>query len=300
MGFGRISGDEAYNVSFTAVPTGDPADWDDAALGAGVEAVGDDSSSHKAAGMLHADGRLWYWIRNISASTGIRLKFSDNYDSGTPVFTWVDWSLPEIGYASFVQFGQGYTGGPADYVYAVIPMSSNGSGSVSNSAYQLVPGFSLIRGARGDLTLQENWQYFCGSASTPAWCPSLSTATPILFQSETRFTPRAGMSWNPGIKRFMLSLVYDPTPATPNEGTRFHGGLTVLVSAQPWGPWQTVFSSEGNTWPGGTSTPECGPTKWGSGERADIPTKYMSPDGRTFYLFSSGGDCLSIARGVLP
>jgi hypothetical protein len=26
----------------------------------------------------------------------------------------------------------------------------------------------------------------------------------------------------------------------------------------------------------------------------------MSADGRTFYLFSSGGDCLSIARGRLP
>ena len=77
--------------------------------------------------MLHADGRLWYWIRNIApgAGTGVRLKFSDNYDATTPTFTWVDWSVPEVGYASFVQFGQGYAGGPADYVYAVIPMSSS-------------------------------------------------------------------------------------------------------------------------------------------------------------------------------
>jgi hypothetical protein len=34
-------------------------------------------------------------------------------------------------------------------------------------------------------------------------------------------------------------------------------------------------------------------------QRADIPTKYLSADGKTFFLFSSGGDCLSIARGVL-
>ena len=301
MGFGRISGDDAYNVSFTVVPTGDPADWDDAALGAGVEAVGDDSASHKAAGMLHADGRLWYWIRNISSvGTGVRLKFSDNYDSPTPTFTWVEWRLPEIGYASFVQYGEGYAGGPADYVYAVTPMSSRATGSVSNSAYHLVPAFSLIRGSRMDLTLQANWEYFCGNASSPAWCPSASAATPILFESGMKFTPRAGMSWNPGLGRFMLSLVYDPTPTTPNEGTRFYGGLMVLVSSQPWGPWLTAFSSESLIWPGGTSAPTCGSTEWGSGERADIPTKYMSPDGRTFYLFSSGGDCLSIARGVLP
>ena len=168
MGFGRISGATAETVSFTMVPTGDPNDWDDAALGAGVEAVGDDSASHKAAGMLHDGARLWYWIRNISSTgTGVRLKFSDNYDSTNPAFTWVDWSLPEVGYASFVQYGQGYTGGPADYVYAVIPMSSSAAGSVSSSAYELVPGFGLLRGSRSDLTQQASWEYFCGTAEQP-------------------------------------------------------------------------------------------------------------------------------------
>ncbi len=272
MGFGRISGTIETGLTFTAVPTGDPEDWDDAAAGAGVEAVGDSSESEKPAGMLHADGRLWYWIRNIgSAGTGVRLKFSDNYDAVTPGFTWAEWSLPEIGYASFAQYGQAYADGPAYYVYAVIPMSSSATGSVSNSAYNLVPGFSLLRGVRVDLTLQGFWEYFCGNASSPAWCSSASAATPIFVEPNTKFTPRAGMSWNSGLQRFMLSLVYDPTPETPNEGTRFHGGLMVLVAPEPWGPWQEVFSSEDQIWPGGTSTPGCGSTGWGSGERRTSP-----------------------------
>ena len=300
MGFGRISGDAGYEVSFGVVPTGDPEDWDDTALGTGVEAVGDGPESEKPAGMLHADGRLWYWIRNISSvGTGIRLKFSSDATSANPQFTWVGWSVPDVGYASFVQYGQDYSGGPAEYVYAVIPMSSSASGSVSNSAYDLVPGFSLIRGHRSDLTLQANWQFFCGTAGSPAWCPSSSAASPVFVAPDTRFTPRAGMSWNQGLGKYMLSLVYDTTPETPNEGTRFYGGLMVLIASEPWGPWQTVFSSDSLIWPGGTSTAGCGPTGWGSGERADIPTKYMGADGSTFYLFSSGGDCLSIARGVL-
>ena len=301
MGFGRISGDAGYTVSFAAVPTGDPENWDDTAIGTGVEAVGDGPESEKPAGMLVADRRLWYWIRNISAvGTGVRLKFSDNYDSPVPTFTWADWDVPEVGYASFVQYGQGYSNGPAEYVYAVIPMRSSASGSVSNSAYDMVSGFSLIRGSRADLTLEANWQYFCGSASSPTWCPSPTLASPIYFTPDISLNPRAGMSWNQGLGKFMLSLVYDVTPETPNEGTRFYGGLMVLISSEPWGPWQTVFTSGSEIWPGGISTPGCGSTEWGSGERADIPTKYMSADGRTFYLFSSGGDCLSIARGVLP
>ena len=300
MGFGRISGSTGYGVSFAMVPTGDPLDWDDAAAGAGVEAIGDGPLSEKPAGMLYVDNRLYYWIRNInSGGTGARLKFSDNVTSANPQFSWVSWSLPEVGYASFVQYGQAYAGGPDGYVYALVPMRSSAAGSVSNSAYDLVPGFGLIRGSRSDLTVQSNWDYFCGTSSSPVWCPSVSSATNIILRAKKKFTPRAGMSWNPGLGKFMLTLVYDPTPSTTTDSPRFNGGLMVFLAPKPWGPWQKAFASAG-TWPGGSSTAACGTTKWGAGERADIPTKYMSSDGRTFYLFSSGGDCLSIARGTLP
>jgi hypothetical protein len=288
-------------VTVALVPTGDPANWDDAATGAGVEALGEGPASEKAAGMLHLGSRLWYWIRNINpgSGTGARLKYSDDYNATNPQFTWVDWSIPELGYASFVQYGKAYANGPADYVYATIPMRSNATGRVSNSAYDLVPAFSLLRGSRSDLSLQSNWQYFCGTSSAPAWCATPAEATPMLYRAGRKFTPRGGMSWNPGLRKFMLALVFDPTPQSTSDSPRFYGGLMVFVSSNPWGPWQNVFASSG-VWPGGSSTAGCGTTRWGSGERADIPPKYMSADGKTFYLFSSGGDCLSIARGVLP
>jgi hypothetical protein len=300
MGFGRISGTGAYTVSFTPIATGDPLNWDDAATGAGVEALGDGPESEKPAGMLHAGGRFWYWIRNINpGGTGIRLKFSDDYSATNPQFTWSDWTIDEVGYASFVQYGKAYAGGPSAYVYATVPMRSDAVGSVSNSAYDLIPAFTLIRGRRTDLTAQGNWEFFCGTSSAPAWCASSGSARPVLYRSGKKFAPRAGMSWNPGLGKFMLSLVYDPTPTTTGDSPRFYGALMVFLSSRPWGPWQVVFNSN-KTWPGGPSTSTCGSTNWGAGERADIPTKYMSADGRTFYLFSSGGDCLSIARGRLP
>jgi hypothetical protein len=300
MAFGRLSGSTGYGISFTPVPTGDPLDWDDAPDGAGVEALGDGPAGEKAAGMLSIKGRLWYWIRNIvpGAGTGMRLKYSDDYTSPNPQFTWVDWTIPEVGYASFVQYGIGYAGGPVSYVYAVIPMRSSAAGSVSNSAYDLIPAFGLLRGLRSDLTLKTNWQYFCGTAAVPAWCVSPARAKNVYVEGGKKFAPRAGMSWNRPLGKFMLSLVYDPTPATTGDSPRFTGGLEVLLAPRPWGPWETVFSS-GGTWPGGMSSAGCGTTGWGAGERADIPTKYISGDGKTFYLFSSGGDCLSIARGIL-
>src|SRR5262245_34375696 len=305
MGFARISGSTAYGVSVAAVPTGDPANWNDAATGAGVDATGNGTASEKPAGMLQIGTRLWALIRNInSGGHGVRLKYSDNYNTTSPDFTWVSWTFTELGYASFVQYGKGYAGGPTSYVYAVVPMRSSSTGSVSNSAYDSVPAFGLLRGARSDLRIRTNWKYFCGTASTPSWCSASSSAKNIYFKSGTKFRPRPGMSWNPGLGRFMLTLVYDATPDTSNtHDTRFAGSLMVLTAPNPWGPWTTVYSSGSNPWPGGTpNTAGCGGSlnRWGAGDRADIPTKYMSTDGKTFYLFSSGGDCLSIARGVLP
>jgi hypothetical protein len=49
----------------------------------------------------------------------------------------------------------------------------------------------------------------------------------------------------------------------------------------------------------GDCRPKNVPVKIGMGF-AMIPTTYMSGDGKRCYLFSSGGDCLSIARGRLP
>jgi len=299
MGFARITGSTGYGVSVTPVPTGDPANWNDAAS-TGIDATGNGTASKKPAGMLQIGNRLWVSIRNInSGGTGVRLKYSDNYSTSSPDFTWLSWTFTELGYASFVQYGKAYANGPTSYVYAVVPMKSSTTGSVSNSAYNSVPAFGLIRGSRTDLTVRSNWRYFCGTSTSPAWCSASSSAKNIFIKSGTQFRPRTGMSWNPGLGKFMLVLIYDPTPTTTGDDTRFNGALMVLTAPNPWGPWQTVFSSGSNTWPGGTSTTGCGATGWGAGDRADIPTKYISADGKTFYLFSSGGDCLSIARGVV-
>jgi hypothetical protein len=300
MGFGRLSGSAAYQVIFSLIPTGDPQNWDDAPTGAGVEALGDGPLSVKPSGLLYLDNRLWMWIRNIDPDGhGTRLKYSDDYNAVNPQFTWLDWTFPDIGFASFVQYGQAYAGGPADYVYATIPMRSSTVGDVSSSAYDLVPALTLMRGARADLGNQSSWQFFCGTASTPAWCASASQAKNIFFRSGKKFRPRAGMSWNAGLGKFMLALIYDPSPSTTTDDTRFNGALMVLVSPQPWGPWTVVFNS-GKSWPGGRNSSTCVNNSWGAGERAEIPPKFMSADGKTFYLFSSGGDCLSVARGSLP
>jgi hypothetical protein len=311
MGFARIAGvpagGDATQVTVTGLETGEADNWDDAVAGSGLEAKGEGKRSVKPAGMLYKDGTLWVWARNAVGTDGrgARLRYSKNTGcvgcTGRPTFEWVPWSLANVGYPSFIQYGKDYAHGPDDAVYAVIPMKSGKAGDVSDSAYDMVPAFGLLRG-HGDLKQQKNWSVYCGADPTqPAWCPIAGTENPAgaveagataaraIYRGGSKFRPRAGVTWNQGLGKYMMALVRQ----IDETNTRFKGGLNVLTAPQPWGPWTELWISAGN-WPGGKA-PDCG-KDWGPGERADFPAKYMSPDGRTVHLFTSGGDCLSIFK----
>ena len=68
-----------------------------------------------------------------------------------------------------------------------------------------------------------------------------------------------------------------PLPARPSRlNPRRFAGFGIYDAPEPWGPWTTV-----------THAPH-----WDidPGETGSIPTKWISPDGRTIYLVFSGGD----------
>jgi hypothetical protein len=63
---------------------------------------------------------------------------------------------------------------------------------------------------------------------------------------------------------------------------RFEGGFGLYEAPAPWGPWSTVYFIE----------------RWdvGPGETSSLPTKWMSPDGRTAHLVFSGDDHFSVRK----
>ena len=74
---------------------------------------------------------------------------------------------------------------------------------------------------------------------------------------------RVDAVYNPGIKRYLLAVGY-------NHG----GGWGIFDAPEPWGPWSTAFHTE----------------DWGLGGTHGyrLPSKWISPDGRTMYLVFSG------------
>ncbi len=72
--------------------------------------------------------------------------------------------------------------------------------------------------------------------------------------------------------------------AASEKDPRFVGGLGIFAATNPWGPWETVYYTR--DW-------DIGP-----GESVSMPTKWISPDGKSAYLVFSGGDYFSARKVV--
>ena len=83
------------------------------------------------------------------------------------------------------------------------------------------------------------------------------------------------MTYNAPLRRY-LWWQHIPAPAGSKDrgDTRFEGGFGIYDAPEPWGPWTTAFH-----------TPYWG---LGSTHGYRLPSKWISPDGRTMHLVFSG------------
>jgi hypothetical protein len=90
---------------------------------------------------------------------------------------------------------------------------------------------------------------------------------------------RSGISYNVGLGRY---LWWQQLPRKVHDDTRFDGGFGLYDAPEPWGPWTTAhFTSDWDTGPGDTG---------------NLPTKWMSDDGRVCHLVFSGYDYFCVRR----
>src|SRR5690606_28835139 len=85
-----------------------------------------------------------------------------------------------------------------------------------------------------------------------------------------------GISYNPGLKRFLLST---------DHGKPRSGRIGIFESPNPWGPWSTVTYATDKDWFGHDNA-EVVPENcffW------CLPIKWMSEDGRSATLVFTGG-----------
>ena len=259
LGYARVEG-HGNNFNGFNIPSND-------------EQVGDGKSGKKASGMLMVDGTLYMLVRN-AVNNGTQCQLASSTDHGTN-WTWSTWTFPELGYCTFINFGQDYAGARDNYVYIV---------SHDNpSAYQPADSFVLMRVPKAQITDRGAYEFFVAldGLGDPIWNADINQRGPVF--EHTGMASRSGISYNPALGRY---LWWQQLYGTGGNGvdTRFSGGFGIYDAPEPWGPWTTAYYTD--NW------------DMGPGETASFPTKWMSSDGQSAYLAFSGEDSFSVREAT--
>jgi hypothetical protein len=185
--------------------------------------------------------------------------------------TWnqVDWVFPKGRFvpAKFVNFGIDYSGVPeslAGYVYVC--------GWLPHETAGIAKKIHTMRVPIGKIRNEFEYVMLFGRYDQ---LDLVGKASPITEDTEGRFVDTngvaiAGIVYNPGLKRFLLTC-YHTGP----------GQLGVFEGPNPWGPWRTIAYYE--DW-GGMG-------REGEGLSCEFPQKWMSADGTTLWcIFAVYGD----------
>ena len=258
------------SMGFSRV-TGGPADFKGVNFKAEQgEFRGDGRSGRKASGLLMVDGVLYLLARNLNHA-----QLAWSRDRGAS-WTWADWKCTtSFGCPTFLNFGPNYQGARDGFVYVY---SLDGP-----SAYEPADRMVLARVPKDQLTRQEAYEYFVrrDERGGAVWSRDIAQRGAVFTHPGNCY--RGGVTYNAALKRYLWTQVLPHS--THPQGMRFQGGFGIYDAPEPWGPWTTAFYAK--DW-------DVGP-----GESSSLPTKWMSPDGRTVHLVFSGEDMFSVRRATL-
>ncbi len=226
-------------------------------------------NTRKVSGLLMAEGVLYAWVRNLNLpgapkGTGAGMKVSA--DRGR-TWEWLEWNWPELGYPVWMNAGRNYQAAPDGYAYYLSPDGP--------SAYADYPHLVMARVPVASIRDRAKHEFYSGlsSAGVPRW-GRFESRQPVFTDPAGCFRPN--LVYNPGLKRYLLvmSSPYGKWKwwATDNPNRRAH--LGIFDAPTPWGPWTVVDYI----------------ADWGAPENRfapNIPSKWISDDGKTFYLLYS-------------
>ena len=178
----------------------------------------------------------------------------------------------------FLQYGKDYEDARDEFIYAYFPAADDGGSYWENGDYIL-----LGRVLKYNLLQRDAWEFFTGltSANEPAWDRDDSLAQPVFRYPS--MTGENHVSYNKGLGRYLmgnysfLDTEGKPRPYHAVGGwpeSTLRSQLTLFEAPQPWGPWSLFYQDD----------------NWGTyGDyQPSFPTKWMSEDGTTMLMVSSG------------
>jgi hypothetical protein len=242
----------------------------------------------KSWGMVSVGGILYAWIHpDPIGGTGGKwdwifreARLHSSADHGA---TWraADWAFTlgeRLAGGNILQFGRDYAGARDEFVYHYLVDVMQPD--VTTNRLQTPGKIVLLRAPKTRLMERDAYEFYAGpSNARPRWSKHLADRRAI-FEDPKGIGPTAGISYNPGLKRYLLCVENSQPTA---------GNLGVFEAPEPWGPWSTVvyLTQSTGTWFGHNNNgPHDVPANnffW------HFPTKWMDPAGRDVSVNFTGG-----------
>jgi hypothetical protein len=258
-GFGGGSGKGSMSM---ARIVGDPPNFKGENLASPTgHKTGGGPEGRKASGLLMVDGVLYMWVRNLNDDgTGSSLAWSEDK---AVTWTWAEWNFPNIGYPTWLNAGKNYAAAQDHFAYFYSPDTP--------SAYKTTDHMILGRVPISAIRNRKAYRFFAGlnEDGDPLWTTDFDERKPVFTDLGHCYRPEVVL--NPGLGRYMLLTATSGSPRWAGTDEKYLG---VFEASTPWGPWHTVKQIPG----------------WGGDEnrfQPRIPPKWISEDGKTFWLLYS-------------
>jgi hypothetical protein len=137
-------------------------------------------------------------------------------------------------YTGVIQFGKDYAGVPeslGDYLYIFDGGTENKANPHFNRTDML-----LARVPTDRLKDRKAYQFFAGTAPSPAWTFDLDKAKPV-FHDDNGVNWLVHCVYNPHLRRYIL-VTKNSYVAAPKIESK---GFGIFAAPQPWGPWRTLY-----------------------------------------------------------
>ena len=298
-GDGRGFGGDFADIG-VAVITGEPGTPETSTLAGENLALGDevgqvwsgDEFTRKPTGMVCVDGDLYLAVQDLrldfnEAPAATIAKSTDKgrtwtWDESAPMFD--DHVFTTV---FFLDFGKNGEHAPDGYVYAY-GLDGNWRDSFDDSVPDPVDVF-LARVPTTGIQDRSTWEFYTGTeGDEPQWSTDIDDRVAVLhdervlYPSATTMTrPRSARATSPSSRRAASST-------TRRLDRYLYTSWTELTfefyeSPTPWGPFELFLSKD------------FGPYPWSleshGGYGTTIPSKFISPDGRSMWLQSNVCPC---------
>lgn len=232
-------------------------------------------------GTLYAVGGVWSGensLKTWSSPKVSHLLWSTDLGKTWQVSEWTfaDAKSPEFGPKSFLNFGKDYAGARDGFVYLYFttawwewaprrpPPTETYLARVPKDRLKEHSAYEFYQRPEGD--------------AQPRWTKAFKDRQPVFTDANARRLSK--VVYHPVLKRYLATAA--------GAGV---GQFALFDAPEPWGPWTTVAYHD--NW-GGLGTTEA--------LEYDLPTKWLSADGKTMWcVFSSTGelDAFNLVKGTL-